>query len=123
MADMTFDQYINNLKQANKDFSIFAKRFVAKEAMKINNNAKRNTPVQTGALRESWNVGSPKETANNYEVQINNYMDYASYIEYGTSKGIKPTYMLKNAENLYSRDLKERFDEEFIKYSKEKRIY
>jgi hypothetical protein len=43
----------------------------------------KNTPVDTGFLRESWNIDDVKKKGSVYEIEISNYVEYASYVEYG----------------------------------------
>lgn len=55
-------------------------------------HAKRGTPVDTGRLRNS--IG---HQVDGNEVYIGTNVEYAPYIEYGTSKGVKPHHMLEKA--------------------------
>ena len=43
----------------------------------------KNTPVDTGFLRESWNIDDIKKKGSVYEIEISNDVEYASYVEYG----------------------------------------
>lgn len=43
----------------------------------------KNTPVDTGFLRESWNIDDVKKTRSVYEIEISNDVEYAAYVEYG----------------------------------------
>ncbi|MDY3902448.1 HK97 gp10 family phage protein [Peptoniphilus sp.] len=43
----------------------------------------KNTPVDTGFLRESWNIDDVKKKGSVYEIEISNDVEYASYVEYG----------------------------------------
>lgn len=67
----------------------------------VQGDAAENSPVRTGALRGSWTV--EVEEADSYVV-IGVPMDaldgnYAKYQELGTSRGIAPKHMLRNAVN------------------------
>ena len=62
-------------------------------------DAAQNSPVRTGALRDSWTV---EVNEGESWVKIGVPLDklegnYAKYQELGTSRGIKPKHMLRNA--------------------------
>lgn len=106
-----FEKYVRNFEKMTKDFEKFLKTFLLEQAQRCVNEAKKNTPVDTGALRASWGIGSQTlvlkssldefgkqnvsiDTENstiadisvvgdNFEVTIWNGMEYASYVEYG----------------------------------------
>ena len=65
MADFDFDikefeNYVKNFEKATKEFETFLKSFLLKEAQRVISKAKKRTPVDTGALRASWGIGSQK---------------------------------------------------------------
>lgn len=108
-----FEKYVETFEKMTKEFDTFLKQFLLEMAQRVVADAKRNTPVDTGALRNSYFIGSQqvalKETGgtsksgrvevtfdpenstildinvvgNNFEVLIGNQMEYASYVEYG----------------------------------------
>ena len=106
-----FQAYVNNFEKMTKDFENFLKRYLLQQAQHCVSLGKKRTPVDTGALRASWGIGSQKlvlkssidsegkinvsfDEANstiadisvvgdNFEVTIWNGMEYASYVEYG----------------------------------------
>lgn len=82
--DLTLKEYKKRLIQAKKDLKGFNSTFLIKEATKINNKAKRRTPVDTGALRSSWKVIPKRINVKNPVVWIVNEQEYASFVEYGT---------------------------------------
>ena len=43
----------------------------------------KNTPVDTGWLRENWYIGPIKKVLGGYQVEIINPVEYATYVEYG----------------------------------------
>lgn len=43
----------------------------------------KNTPVDTGFLRESWSIDDVKKKGSVYEIEISNDVEYAAYVEYG----------------------------------------
>ena len=74
--------------------------------------AKKNSPVITGKLRQSWNVGSTVKLRNGAYKRLNNSMDYASYVNYGhrtvNNKGETTGYIKsKKGDHLLERTIKE----------------
>lgn len=105
-----FEKYVKNFEKMTNEFNTFLKTFLLKQAQRCVANAKRKTPVDTGAMRASWGIGAQKialrqvgntgkmeidpenstiadinVVGNNFEVTIWNGMDYSSYIEFGHS--------------------------------------
>lgn len=67
------------------------RRCVNDIALRVFRAANKNTPVDTGLLRESWDLGPIIKKGNHYEVKIMNSVDYAQYVEYGhrlVTKGV-----------------------------------
>ena len=87
--------------------------------------AVKNTPVDTGFLRESWNIDDVKKKGNVYEIEISNDVEYASYVEYGhrivrggNTLGWKDgVFMLtiseKNSEKVMDRIFQRKFEKRF----------
>lgn len=87
--------------------------------------AVKNTPVDTGFLRESWNIDDVKKKGNVYEIEISNDVEYASYVEYGhrivrggNTLGWKDgVFMLtiseKNLEKVMDRIFQRKFEKRF----------
>lgn len=108
-----FEQYVKNFEKMTTEFETFLKTYLLQQAQRCVSSCKRRTPVDTGALRASWGIGSQKlvlkssmdyegnvkvsfdsenssivdisVVGNNFEVTIWNGMEYASYVEYGHS--------------------------------------
>lgn len=70
---------------ASQGFEDFLKDFLIEMANRILARVKRKdrTPVDTGALKNSWKLGNLILDGKNISVEILNGMEYASYIEYG----------------------------------------
>ena len=114
MKDFDYSQYVKFVKGlgiAEIDFKIWLKSFLLEQAQRVVREAKLRTPVDTGALRNSYQIGGQEialtysvdnkgkehfdlDTKNsevesielvddNFEVVISNPMEYASYVEYG----------------------------------------
>lgn len=114
MSDFDFSQFerlANNYNNATKDLETFLKKFLLEMAFRVIAKVKLRTPVDTGALRAMWGIGSQNLViksrtdsygneiisldeenstiatidmiGNNFEILIWNGMDYASFIEFG----------------------------------------
>lgn len=85
----------------------------------------KNTPVDTGFLRVSWNIDDVKKKGSVYEIEISNDVEYASYVEYGhrivrggNTLGWKDgVFMLtiseKNLEKVMDRIFQRKFEKRF----------
>lgn len=78
-------EFHRKLLGASEGFEDFLKDFLIEMANRILVRVKRKdrTPVDTGALRNSWKLGNLISDGKNISVEILNGMEYASYIEYG----------------------------------------
>lgn len=103
-----------------KDFDKFCMDFLIGEGLGLVEQAKDRTPVDTGALRFSWGI----DEINHEEKQLNIYndMEYASYIELGTKRGIKAHNMITVPLNRYNSSVAIRFSSALDDYFKEKGI-
>lgn len=108
-----FKKYTQNFEKVTEEFETFLKSFLLQMAQRVIAKARQNTPVDTGAMRASWGIGSQslalkssissegKQTVtldlensqvadisvigNTLEVTIWNGMEYSSFVEYGHS--------------------------------------
>lgn len=87
---MGFSFDISQLKGYNqamiffqKDFNQFLKNLLIEMAERIIAKTKPRTPVDTGALRNAWQLGEIKGVGKDISVEILNPMEYATEIEYG----------------------------------------
>lgn len=108
-----YEKWVKQLGVAQKEFDFFLKQFLLEMAQRCIARTKQRTPVDTGALRNSWSIGNQKielkETGgtsksgkeavtinedksditsivvigNTMYVEIWNPMEYSSYVEYG----------------------------------------
>lgn len=102
-----FEQFAKNWQKMESGFADFLKGFLLEMALRVIAKVKPRTPVDTGALRAMWGVGSQnivtKESTggkisvdvsatdvavidmvgSNFEITIWNGMSYASFLEYG----------------------------------------
>ena len=77
--------YISSVTLMKNDFNKFLREFLLEMAERILTRVKRKdrTPVDTGALRRSWELGDIRGSGKNVSVEILNGMEYATEIEYG----------------------------------------
>lgn len=43
----------------------------------------KRTPSDTGNLRRNWTVSDVRKNGSNYEIEVSNSTEYASYVEFG----------------------------------------
>ncbi len=55
-----FKKFQNNMQKMQKEFNDFLKKFLLEEAIRAWILTKENTPVDTGLLRNMWQVGDSK---------------------------------------------------------------
>lgn len=78
-------------------------RAMEKSAYKMEGTAKTNAPVKSGSLRRNIKKQKLVVSADNLEITVdasvkNKYGDdYAPFQEFGTRRGIKPKYFMKQA--------------------------
>lgn len=78
-----FDKLKKHFKELENDFDSFLKDFLIEMAERIIAQTKPKTPVDTGALRNSWTLGNITGSGKEIAVEILNPMEYATDIEYG----------------------------------------
>ena len=72
LAQIIDRQYPEEFKQMVID--------IAEQAL---GKAKELTPVQTGRLRDAWNLGTIEKRGDTYYIEIYNNVEYAEPVEYG----------------------------------------
>lgn len=78
-----FEKLIKDMKATEKDFSNFLRDFLLRMANEVLRETKPKTPVDTGALKNAWTLGSITGSGRDIAVEIINPMEYATDIEYG----------------------------------------
>lgn len=113
-------------KSLQSDLKDFMQDFLGSEAQKVIGRTKNRTPVDTGALKASWQLGKIKVSNNVYSVEILNNMDYASFVEYGTVernwKYKDGVFMLTISLNEVEQNIHQDFDKQFTRFLKNKGI-
>ncbi|WP_273483617.1 HK97 gp10 family phage protein [Desulforamulus ruminis] len=80
-----FKELAKRLQKAVDDQAMdtLIREFLLEMAYRAVTKIKNRTPVNTGDLRRKWMVGRVEKTGNNYQVEIFNLLEYASFIEKG----------------------------------------
>lgn len=74
---MDLKEYMERFDKAAKDFDSFCLQYLDKKTTSIVNQAKKRTPVKTGALRASWKGDKAVKAGRTYRSKIINGQDYA----------------------------------------------
>lgn len=81
-----YEKWAKNLHVATEEFELFLKQFLLEMAQRCIAKTKERTPVDTGALRNSWFITDIKISGKTMYVEICNPMEYSSYVEKGHSQ-------------------------------------
>lgn len=76
-------EYRNNLGKFKRVTDEIFIEAVYEVATRVFQATVKNTPVDTGYLRESWNIDDIKKRGNVYEIEISNSVEYSSFVEFG----------------------------------------
>lgn len=115
-----FENFAKSWMDTYKEFEDFLKRFLLEMALRAIAKIKPRTPVDTGALRNMWQVGEVRKVGTNLDVVILNNMDYASFVEFGhrTRAGnwVDGRFMMTISIDELQRQIPARFDSAFRAY-------
>lgn len=82
-----FEDLNKQYKDVLKGFNKFIEDFLFEQGMRVLRKTKLRTPVDTGALRNAWNLDeNVYRKGNELYVILHNPLNYASFIEYGHTK-------------------------------------
>lgn len=121
-------KYVKDFQRVGeKEWKDFLKGFLAEMAQRILAKTKEKTPVDTGNLRSSWQVGEPYFSGKDLCCEIKNGAEYASFVEYGhrivrggTEIGWhEGRFMLRISTEEIRRQMPLRFAKEFAQFCKE----
>ena len=76
-------KFYRKVLSASQSFEDFLKDFLIEMANRIIAKTKPRTPVDTGALRNSWKLGDLISDGKNISFEFKNPQEYATEIEYG----------------------------------------
>lgn len=99
------DDFEKMLAEAEKRQRGAVNVFLKMEAEELLGAARDKTPVDTGALRESWVRGQP----NSGLVEVGNTADYAAHVEYGHRVPI-----MKNGDFVRDENGNKKYKEEIV---------
>lgn len=68
---------------AQKEYDIFIRDFLTEMGMRCLAQTKKLTPVDTGRLRETWEISDVNELGSYLYISIFNNTEYASWVEDG----------------------------------------
>lgn len=121
-----FEKYLKKFDTIPNDLKLFLNTFLLEIAQRVIAKTKPRTPVDTGALRNSWMIGDITVGKTDLSVEIVNPMEYASFVEYGHTKrdgGWKNGYfMLTISIDEIRQQLPRRFENEFNQFLKNKGV-
>lgn len=122
-----FIEYTENFKELQQEFDNFLKNWVTKQGNILITKTKERTPVDTGNLRNSWDLGKYERQGATATIEVNNNAEYASFVEYGTPK--RPNWKWGTGAHMLTKSLYEMdesmpidFDKAFTAFLKEKGI-
>lgn len=119
-----FQEYCKKYSEMATEFQAWFTDWLYEMAERTIARTKLRTPVDTGALRDAWTIGGVKRSGNNFEIELVNNMEYASYIEYGTParpnwKWADGAHMLTISMNEIIEQMPKRFDKAFTEFLKQ----
>ena len=125
-----FKAYNQSIMSFQNDFNQFLKDLLIEMAERVIARTKPRTPVDTGALRNAWQLGEIKSTGKDISVEILNPMEYATEIEYGhrvVHNGIEVgwyngRFMLKISIDEIQKQMPSRYEQELKKFCIQHRI-
>ena len=132
-----FKKYYNNINGVQIFFYDFIKSFMYQMAERFIGIVKPKTPVDTGELRRSWQIGNIEFKSNNVEIEILNGKEYASFVENGHRGVYVPTlgvtmftdkrftegrFMMRISTDIIRKYIPKAYSLEFKKYLKLKGI-
>lgn len=86
MGDFEFGelkQFQRKLAEMDQSFPGFVEECIRELVGRLLAKTIARTPVDTGDLRRGWTIGPIQRVGDDYQVEIVNPMEYATYVEYG----------------------------------------
>ena len=113
-----FIAFRDKFERLSNEFETFLKQFLIKQALDVLAKTKRNSPVDTGLLRNSWTIGEVVRDGDTLKVTISNPVEYAKYVEYGHmdrshQKWINGKFMCSLSIIEVKKKMPQRFKKEF----------
>ena len=122
------DKFVNSMKVTRNEYNLFLRDLLVEMAERILARVKPRTPVDTGELRRSWELGELHGSGKNFEIEILNGMEYATEIEYGHRIVVNNTevgwyngrFMLKISIDEVEKQIPARYEKEFKTFCQER---
>lgn len=113
------EKFIANMKKAEVNVTKLEKDFLDASAEEIVKKARERTPVDTGVLRASHARTKAKKVSKVVSADVFNSMEYASFLEFGTVKGIEPYFMQTQPLMEFTFQADNTFGTKFKKFAQE----
>ena len=84
-----FQEFRNRFSNLSRQFDTWMHQFLLKEGMRFIAKVKPRTPVDTGDLRNHWQLQGITREGNTLKCWFVNSMRYATFVEYGHAKPYK----------------------------------
>ena len=75
-----FQKIIEEMEKENEQLMIDT---IKELAARLLRKVIKRTPSDTGNLRRNWTVSDVRKNGENYEIEVSNSAEYASYVEFG----------------------------------------
>ena len=113
-----FIEFRDKFERLSNEFENFLKQFLIKQALDVLAKTKKESPTDTGLLRNSWTIGEVVRDGDVLKVTISNPVEYAKYIEYGHmdrshQKWINGKFMCSLSIIEVKKKMPQRFKKEF----------
>ena len=125
-SGFNYQEYVKWVKaigETEKEFRNWLEQFLIRQAYRVLAKGKPRTPVDTGFLKNSWNVGDITWLGNSLQVEIGLGAEYASYVEYdGITRDYKGKYMLTISLDEIQRELPNQFNGAWLEFIQNKGV-
>ena len=121
-----FEKYVKDFSKMINDLDSFLRNFLITEAERVIAKTKPRTPVDTGNLRNNWDVQGVEIQGNDLVAYLINDAEYATYVEYGhRSTGgnwVNGYFMLTISIDEVQKQMPKRFEKAFQEFIKSKGV-
>lgn len=123
-----FQVYRDNFVKMSRMFDQWLTEFLNNEGLRFLAKVKPRTPVDTGDLRNHWELTAITRKGDILEIEFINPMEYATFVEYGHAKPYKSGategspdwvegyFMMTISVDEIERQMPKRFDKDFVKF-------
>ncbi len=78
-----FEELLTGFKALQKEHEAFIRKFLVEMGMRTIRQTKKLTPVDTGALRNAWELSDVWRKGDELYLVLTNRMEYANFVENG----------------------------------------